>query len=64
MVGFTLLFVLQMTLACIINTYFYVVPNTFLELLKLSILPFSIYNAVELVKEKNFDDGLLDSNLF
>jgi hypothetical protein len=56
--NFTILFVLQMTISCLINTAVNVVPNTWFELIKLSFLPFSIYNAVEC--STKHDSGLID----
>jgi nitric oxide reductase large subunit len=46
---FIILFVLQMTISCMINTYFCVVPpKSLFGIMKLSTLPFSIYNVVEM----------------
>jgi ammonia channel protein AmtB len=56
-----IVFVMQMTLACMVNTYFNVVPpkNVF-KLLWLSFLPVSIYNVSLLYYQET---ELLDDDL-
>ncbi len=57
-----LLFVFQLVVSCMINTYFNIVPpNSILGILALSTLPFSIYNVIDAAESVESD--LLDDFL-
>lgn len=56
-----MIYIFQMTIACMVNTYFMVrVPDSNVELFKLSILPFSIHNAIQLQEKQRVSAELLD----
>lgn len=54
-----ILFVFQLIMSCMINTYYSIIPNTWFDIVRLSFLPCSILNISEM--KIDYNEDLIDN---